>query len=423
MNTSLNSIKSNVIEQTGCDEEIAVDIAEQIFKFQCSGSSREMETPRHEVENDQQVHFQESLYKVDEEDKFESHVAAEFEKDNYQNTFSRHFTRRGEAFDFSHIHFTTRPGYVKLLGFCVDTGALRSVLGKRQLNYILRITQNKLIPRMPSGNTFKFGDVTVKSLGMIELDLKTPAPRRPIPVLLDIVPVDVPALLGLDVLDAEGLYADNVTNRIVHRHVTSKPGEPLSYQDLWCMPLIRYDGHLYAGMCFPTTTFYTVKQLEKLHRQFAHPSAEKLYNLLKTAGLKAVDASTHKLLEDIAARCEPCQRIRNAPRRFRVTLGQENVRFNADVYVDIMYIDGRPVLHIVDGATRFSAARFLPKVSTESIWEAIILCWSSIYTGLSHTIRVDEGSQFRKIFAELSALHQFNVKKSGIEADNSPGLV
>ena len=56
---------------------------------------------------------------------------------------------------------------------------------------------------MPSGNTFKFGDITVKSLEIIELDLKTPALRRPIPVLLDIAPVEVPALLGLGVLDAE----------------------------------------------------------------------------------------------------------------------------------------------------------------------------------------------------------------------------
>ena len=85
---------------------------------------------------------------------------------------------------------------------------------------------------MSSGNTFKFGDVRVNSLGMIELDLKIPVLRRPIVVLLDIVPVDVPALLGLHVLNAEGLYADNVTNRIVHRHVTSKPGEPFSYQNL-----------------------------------------------------------------------------------------------------------------------------------------------------------------------------------------------
>ena len=87
-----------------------------------------------------------------------------------------------------------------------------------------------------------------------------------------------------------------------------------------------------------------------------------------------------------------------------------------------MYIDGRPLLHIVDSATRFSAARFLPKVSTGSLWEAIIMFWSNVYTGLPHCICVDEGSQFRKILAELSALHQVDVKKSGVEAHYSLGI-
>ena len=87
-----------------------------------------------------------------------------------------------------------------------------------------------------------------------------------------------------------------------------------------------------------------------------------------------------------------------------------------------MYLDGRPVLHIVDGARRFSAAGFLTKVNTESIWEAIIMCWSSVYTGLPHCVRVDEGSQFRKIFAELSAIHDVQVKRSGVQSHHSLGV-
>ena len=247
---------------------------------------------------------------------------------------------------------------------------------------------------------------------MIEIALETPAHVRKIPVLMDIVPVDVPALLGLDVLDTEQLYADNVTNRLVHREILSKQGEPLAYKDRWHVPLIRQNGHLYAQMSFPCFTFYTAAQLEKLHRQFAHPSAGKLYNLLKRAGLEAVDAKTLERLEEIVSRCEPCQKIRNAPLRFRVLIGHENVRFNARAYIDIMYLDGRPVLHIVDEATRFSAARFLTKVSTDAVWEAIVMCWSSVYTGLLHQIVVDEGAQLHKVFADLSASHEINLEKS-----------
>ena len=88
-------------------------------------------------------------------------------------------------------------------------------------------------------------------------------------------------------------------------------------------------------------------------------------------------------------------------------MGHENVRFNAKAYIDIVYLDVKPVLHIVDEATRFSVARFFSKFSTDSIWDAIVLCWSSVYTGLPHNIMVDEGSQFRKV-------QEINIDKSGI---------
>ena len=304
----------------------------------------------------------------------------------------------------------------------MDIAAPRSVVGTKQLNFILNHIGRKTIPRIHTQRLFRFGDFTACSLGLIEVALQTPAPRHPIRILLDIVSVDIPALLGLDVLDAEYLYADNAANLLVHRRVTSKEGMPLQYLDLWSVTLSRFDNHLYAQMNFPSSTFYTEQQLHRLERQFAHPSVDKLYNLLKSAGIKAVNTSTREILKDIAARCESFQRNCNAPRRFRVKLGQEDVRFNAEAYLDIMYLDGRPFLRIVNFGTLFSAARFLTKVNTESIWEAIIMCWSSVYSSLPHCVRVDEGSQSRKIFAELSVIHQVQVKKSGVQSHHGLGV-
>ncbi len=124
----------------------------------------------------------------------------------------------------------------------------------------------KGIPRIRSTNSLRFSDVTVPSLGLIEIALEVPTPRRSIPVLMDIAAVDIPALLGLDILDSEQLYADNATNRLVHREVLSKPGESLQYGDRWQVPLTRYGSHLYAQMHLPRHTFYTTKDLKRLHR-------------------------------------------------------------------------------------------------------------------------------------------------------------
>ena len=51
----------------------------------------------------------------------------------------------------------------------------------------------------------------------------------------------------------------------------------------------------------------------------------------------------------------------------KVSFGAEHVQFNERLLIDIMYLDSKPVIHIVDEGARFSAARFLGNVSTVSL--------------------------------------------------------
>jgi hypothetical protein len=60
-----------------------------------------------------------------------------------------------------------------------------------------------------------------------------------------------------------------------------------------------------------------------------------------------------------------------SPGRFKFTL-REDLDFNHSVYVDIMYINGSPVLHIIDEATRYQAPWHW-----QSLWEI-----EASYTGL-----------------------------------------
>ena len=398
------------------------DIAQEFLTLHNIPQEQPPLTAHVRPEDEQHVSFDESVYNIADANLLQSHLNANMDQGQYEINYFRSQSITRKIFDCSHILPSQPKSSPSAPGFCVDIGAPKSVIGLPTLNRILRYTGKRAIPTLTSTNSYRFGDVTVQSQGLVELVLATPNSFPDINVLMDIVPVNVPALLGLDVLDSQFLYADNVTNRLVNRQVLSKSNGLLKYKDRWSVPLVREDNHLYARMVFPKHLFYTTAQLQKMHRQFAHPSASKLFNLLKRAGTQAVDAKTFKQLTDIVSRCEPCQRIHNAPVRFRVSMGHENVRFNARAYIDIMYLDGKPVLHIVDEATRFSAAKFLTKVSTDSVWEAMIMCWSSVYTGLPHNIMVDEGSQYRKIFAELSALHDVNLEKSGVQSHHSLGV-
>ena len=78
------------------------------------------------------------------------------------------------------------------------------------------------------------------------------------------------------------------------------------------------------------------------------------------------------MLEDITKRCDPFQRIQNAPHRFPVSFGTPDAIFNERIMVDVMSIDGKKVLHVVDEGTRFSAARFLKDETTNTIWKTLI---------------------------------------------------
>ncbi|KAI1005361.1 hypothetical protein K3495_g2858 [Podosphaera aphanis] len=105
----------------------------------------------------------------------------------------------------------------------------------------------------------------------------------------------------------------------------------------------------------------TEQQIRRLHKRFGHASLSKLGNLLDRAGYI---------------------KFRHYPSKI------------VDNFVDIFFIDVRPVLHIVDEATRFQAAKFLKGQSTNDIWNAIRQSWIDVYVGQSDLIVHDTGKNF-----------------------------
>ena len=87
-----------------------------------------------------------------------------------------------------------------------------------------------------------------------------------------------------------------------------------------------------------------------------------------------------------------------------------------------MYLDGKPVLHLVDAETHFSAASFIPDVSTRTVWSTIVECWSSVYTGLPNKIEVDQGTAFGDGFIGIAKASDVSVFRTGIESHTSMGI-
>ena len=94
--------------------------------------------------------------------------------------------------------------------------------------------------------------------------------------------------------------------------------------------------------------------------------------------------------------------------------------FNAEVVVDVMYLDSKPVLHVVDNATAFQAARFLRDMAAATVWETLQLCWLNVYTGPSDLIVHDAGTNLTaREFRQNATTMSIQIKKVPVEAHNS----
>ena len=191
----------------------------------------------------------------------------------------------------------------------------------------------------------------------------------------------------------------------------------------WNIPVVRSkSNHLYVEVNLASPRYFTRTQLSRLHRQCFHPSAKKFFELIQKTRPEEITPETMENLKEIAQRCDPCQRMQGTPIRLRVSLATENMRFHERILIDIMYMDGDPVLHIVDDGTKFNAAKCLDEVSTAEVWNAIVCCWAMVYTGLPNRILTDQGSQFRETVINLARLLNVEVSRTGIEAHARLGL-
>ena len=274
-------------------------------------------------------------------------------------------------------------------------------------------TMKKVRPK----TVYQFGGGKHDTVGC--LDIRGPITAELIIIMaVDVIKLNVPFLLGLDTLDRYKMYLNNVTDELVFVN------EGVS------LPTTHSDGHVYYSWEWNPDILYTFPEFVRIHRHFFHASPERLYAVIITARLmlrraKNGDAvpETLQRLQDVAAACDVCQRLAKDPGRFRAALPEGDVIFNRVVLIDLMFLNGRAVLHIVDKDTLFSEATFLRDgQSTAAVWDAYMSVWVTKYAGYSNHIYVDAGTQLQS--AEWKALlHAAGVQvyDLGVESHNSLG--
>lgn len=254
-----------------------------------------------------------------------------------------------------------------------DTGAARvSTVGKAQaFAYIQEYPRTK-IDWTPNTTSISFGGQNPSgSVGTVRIE-------NPLgTITYHILDAPTPFLLSLADADRLGAYFNNVSNVIVRKDGTT-------------IPVVRKWGHPFFNLSKDEVSlFFNENEMRRLHRRFGHPRTERLYTLLRTAG-HDVD---HRALEEIEKFCHHCQSHGKAPQRFKFSI-QDNLSFNYEIVIDIVHINKRNVLHVIDTDTSFQAAIFLKSMSARDTWEALCKCWINVYQGPPDRIIHDPGTNF-----------------------------
>ena len=302
----------------------------------------------------------------------------------------------------------------KFYGIMIDTGAsTRSTAGYGQYLAYKELSNIDIDKSEAGAINVQFGIGSTPSIGSIMV--VTPFGD----VKFHVVEADTPFLLCLKDMDSLGIYFNNLKNILISPNysvsVVRQFGHPFL---LWNESLSAFlQDSLSSSSCFLTDT-----ELRQLHRRFGHPSANRLIRLLERSGHgdKLDKEAIHKLTKF----CVLCQRNGKSPGRFKFTLRDENIDFNHSIIVDVMYITGSPLLHVVDEATRFQAARWLPNISAQATWNALRLCWIDVYIGPPDLLIHDAGTNFTgREFQQCATSMAISTKCVPVEAHQSIGIV
>lgn len=293
-------------------------------------------------------------------------------------------------------------------GACMDIGAEKTVVGKRQAEAYLASHNPGVTLGNKSGMVYRFGGGRHPCVGTVAVRIPI-TDSFMILIEIDVVAINVPLLLGLDFLDRHNMYVNNTTNRLVCVNEGIQ------------VPLVRKMGHIFFE--WEAEILYTFPELQRIHKHFFHANSERLYALMRRAKIDDAVPLTLKQLQDVADACDVCQRLGKEPNRFRVALPHEDVCFNRLVLLDLMFLEGEAVLHVVDADTLWSAAGFMGDGQTaDATWDLFVKIWVAAYVGYPQELHVDQGPQLQapqwRARVEAAGIKQ---RDSGVESHNSLG--
>ena len=305
----------------------------------------------------------------------------------------------------------------RFYGMVIDTGASnRSTAGYGQFLAYQKHVENIDINKATAGAlTVQFGIGSTSLIGSISL--ATPVGQ----VEFHIVYADTPFILCLRDMDNLRIQYNNLDNTIVFRDNHRQP-VPVLRRFGYTFVLQGAQSLLLAESFDYNPCLLSETELRQLHRRFGHLSVNRFYKVLE----RLEHDVNRQAIQHITKFCSFCQKHGKSPGRFKFVLQakDKDICFNHAIFVDIMYIENSPILHVIDEATKFQAARWLKNILAKHTQEVLRYCWINTYNGPPDSIVHDAGTNFTaKEFTQNATSLAIVTKCVLVEAHWSVGVV
>ena len=274
----------------------------------------------------------------------------------------------------------------------LDTGcASKNVCGEKWLEGYLEYIGRELgsLKKEPGKNKFRFGGGDVFCSNEF-VHVPCVFGGKNIYFKCNVVKCNIPLLISKAAMKKMEMIIDTKNDTV--RFFDAVFPLKVTTSGHYYLPLMRPVDNMSVDDVLYSSDNYTVNRMAiKLHKQFAHPSSEKLIKLVKKSTYCSED-----LLEEIKKvtdDCEICTRYRKAPPRPAVSLPLA-YHFNDTVAMDLKYWDrGWYFLVLVDLATRFCSACVIRDKKPDTIIKAIFKYWITIF-GTPKRFLSDNGCEF-----------------------------
>ena len=165
--------------------------------------------------------------------------------------------------------------------------------------------------------------------------------------------------------------------------------------------------------------FLTDVKFRRLHCCFDYSFVRRLQHVFK----RSDHEFEIKALKHLIKYCEHCQKHEKSFDRFNFII-KNDVDFNYNIIVNILYINSKSILHIIDNIICFQIGRWLKEIFTKHVWNQLRYCWIDIYFGLFDFIFTDVNKQFAaKKFKQYAANMGIIVKNVFIKIYYSIDLI